>query len=435
VSARRPGQIAAAPDIDFGPLLRAGDTILWSHAGAEPLAVIRALMAQRHALPPGLSILLCGLSFSEVLEPDFADVFRFTGIGGLGSLSRLTKAGKVDVLPVRFADMPELIRTGRVPVDVAIVSVTPPDTAGRVSLGPTVTVSPDALAVARVRIAQVNPRLPYVAGPDAIVQLDRFDRVVFADEPLPEALPARTSSPSVDRICELTAGYIADGSTLQLGIGSVADRLPAFLRDRRHLGVHSAILTDGLVDLIQAGVVDNERKEIDPGVSVAGELVGSRAIYRFADRNPRVGLRGSRYVLDPAVLGRLSRLVSVNSALEVDLSGQVNAETTGGAYVGAIGGQVDFVHAAAHSPDGVSVIALAATRGSGRSRIVADLDGGSVTTARSEVDVVVTEHGAAQLRGLSLAKRAQALIGIAHPDHRDELRKQLSDSYIGAMGR
>jgi acyl-CoA hydrolase len=426
-------EFPAADEIDFTAVLRQGDTIVWSHGGSEPVTLIRAMMAQRHMLPQGIRILLCGLSFSDVLEPEFSDIFQFFGIGGLGSLRRLTKAGKIDVLPARFSDMPDFIRTRRIPVDVAMVSVTPPDASGRASLGATVALSPDALVAARVRIAQINPNLPYVTGPDALIELDRFDLVVSGDEPLPEAPPARMPSPNVDRVCELTASYIGDGSTVQLGIGSISESLPLFLRNHRHLGVHSAILTDGLADLIDLGAVDNERKEIDMGVTVAGELVGTRRLYDFVDHNNSVALRSSRYVLDGAVLRRLRRLVSVNSALEVDLSGQVNAETAGGSYVGAIGGHVDFVNAAAHAPEGMSVVALTSTRADGQSRIVFKLDSGTVTTARSEVDMVITEHGAAQLRARSLTQRAQALIGIAHPDHREVLARQLRDSYIGAI--
>jgi acyl-CoA hydrolase len=222
-------------------------------------------------------------------------------------------------------------------------------------------------------------------------------------------------------MAKLAAAYIEDGATIQVGIGAVPDAILRLLRDRRDLGVHSGMIGDGLVELVEAGVITNARKPIDPGVSITGALIGTRRLYEFADRNPKIGMRGSAYTHDASVLSRLPKLVTLNSALEVDLTGQVNAEQSGAHYLGGTGGQVDFVRAGARSHGGRSMIALPATaRGGKVSRITASLSG-PVTTARSEVDVIVTEFGAAELKGQTLAERTRRLIAIAHPDFREEL--------------
>ena len=211
---------------------------------------------------------------------------------------------------------------------------------------------------------------------------------------------------------------------IQTGVGGVPDAILRLLGDRRDLGVHSGMLGDGLVDLVEAGVVTNARKEIDRGVSVACALIGTRRLYDFVDRNPAIRMAPASYTHDTAVMARLSRLVTINSAIEVDLTGQVNAEASGSAYLGGTGGQVDFVRGGARSPGGHALIALAATaKGGAVSKIVPTLSG-AVTTARSEVDVIVTEFGAAQLKGRSMADRARALAAIAHPDFREDLERE-----------
>jgi acyl-CoA hydrolase len=219
------------------------------------------------------------------------------------------------------------------------------------------------------------------------------------------------------------AGYIEDGAVLQVGIGAVPDAILRLLKDRRDLGVHSGMIGDGLVDLVEAGVITNARKPIDPGISITGALIGTRRLYEFVNRNPKIGMRSSAYTHDATVLSRLPRLVTINSAVEVDLTGQVNAEQSGSHYLGGTGGQVDFVRAGLRSPGGRSIIALPATARDGKvSRITASLSG-PVTTARSDVDVIVTEFGAAELKGQTLPERARRLVAIAHPDFQEELSR------------
>jgi acyl-CoA hydrolase len=270
-----------------------------------------------------------------------------------------------------------------------------------------------------VVIAEVNERVPFTFG-DALLPAARIDCAVHVSRTPVEVPPAPIVATDL-AIARHAAGYIRDGAVIQVGIGAVPDAILRLLHDRRDLGVHSGMIGDGLVDLVEAGVVTNAMKPIDTGVSVAGALIGTRRLYDFAHRNPQIGVRRSSHTHGEEVLSRLRGLVTINSALEIDLTGQVNAERTGAEYLGGTGGQVDYVRAGARSPGGRSIIALPATaRGGSISRITAALTG-PVTTARSEVDVIVTEFGAAELKGKTLADRARRLVQIAHPAFREEL--------------
>ena len=408
-------------ELDLSRLISPGDTIIWSHAGAEPTSLISQLIAQRHLFGGRISVFLTGVSFSETLQPEHADMIDFKSIGGIGTHARLARAGCLDVLPVRFSDMPRLIAEDRVHVDVAMFSGSLPDANGQISLGPTMAIALEVMKAARVKIVEINANVPFVLG-DTLVNLSDFDEVIESDLALASS-PSSTGtlSADADQLCRNVAALVPDRCTLQVGFGSVGRALPRYLTGRKDVGIHSAILTDELIDLVEAGIVTGSAKETDVGISVCGELLGSERLYRFADRNPVVSLRSTSYVLSEEVLGSFQSLVSVNSALEVDLTGQVNAESRAGIHVGAVGGAVDFVRAAARSPRGASIIALQSTTSKHQSRIVASLDHGVVTTARSEVEYVVTEYGVADLRGRTIAERVKMLAAIAHPDHRSSL--------------
>ena len=278
-------------------------------------------------------------------------------------------------------------------------------------------------------IAEVNEAVPFTFGETIPGSL--IDVLVPTDRPPVEVAAAKIGETD-EAIARHCAAYIGDGSVIQTGVGAVPDAILRQLRDRKDLGVHSGMLGDGLVDLIEAGVITNARKEIDTGVTINGALIGTRRLYDFCHCNPAVRMTPTSYTHDAAVLSRLSRLVTINSALEVDLTGQVNAEQSGSAYLGGTGGQVDFVRAGARSPGGAALMVLAATaKGGTLSKIVPGLSG-PVTTARTEGDVVVTEFGPAELKGQSLAERARRLIAIAHPDFREDLER--SAHTIAARG-
>ena len=314
-----------------------------------------------------------------------------------------------------------MIEQGLIGCDVAFVQVSAPDRDGNHSFGLISDFVQAAVKKARVVVAEVNEQVPFTFG-EAVLPAAQIDCAVRVSR-LPVEVPAGKIGPNDLATARIVANYIENGAVLQVGIGAVPDAILRNLGDRRDLGVHSGMIGDGLVDLVEAGVVTNALKPIDPGVSITGALIGTRRLYGFVNRNPKIGMRSSAYTHDASVLARLPKLVTINSAVEVDLTGQVNAEQSGAHYLGGTGGQVDFVRAGLRSAGGRSIIALPATARDGKvSRITASLSG-PVTTARSDVDVIVTEFGAAELKGQTLAERTRRLVAIAHPDFQEELNR------------
>lgn len=406
-----------AAGLDLGRFLRPGDRIVWGQACGEPTTLVEALIAQAGAI--GKLSAFAATSFSGLLDVEAAEKVSIASMGAIGELRALTAAHLLSVIPCHVSQVGPMIARGLIGCDVAFVQVSPPDAEGNHSYGLINDFIHDAVTRARVVIAEVNECVPFTHG-DVALPAARIDCAVQVARTPVQLMPAPIGD--LDHaIARIVARYIEDGTVLQVGIGAVPDAILRLLHDRRDLGVHSGMIGDALVDLVEAGVVTNALKSIDPGVSVTTALIGTKRIYDFAHRNPAIGVRSSAYTHDASVLSRLRNLVTINSAVEVDLTGQVNAEQSGAHYVGGTGGQVDFVRAGARSVGGRSVIALPATAKGGKvSRITAGLSG-PVTTARSDVDVIVTEFGAAELRGQTLAERTRRLIAIAHPHFRDEL--------------
>ena len=412
--------VTIAPEaLDFAPLIRAGDTVGWAEATAEPALLTSMLNAQAPRCPPFR--IFFALTFGTEFAADHPNV-TVTAFGGGGAGRRFFARGAGNVIPANISNLCDLVAGGRVPIDIVLVQVTGPDRAGRYSAGVGIEHLQDAMARARLVIAQVNPELPWTEG-DTVVEPGLIDILLPAPHPVIE-LPARPPGAVEQAIAGHIASLVPDRATLEFGIGAIPEAAAHALAGKNGLGIHSGAVGDGVMELIEAGVVDNRHKEIDAGVTVALMLMGSRRLYAWADRNPKLVLRSPRYTHDALVLGNFRRFVAINGALEVDLTGQVNAETAGGRHVGLVGGQMDFVRAANRAPEGRSIIALqAASRDRKRSRIVARLDDGVVTTPRAEADCIVTEFGIAELKGRSLAERARALIAIADPAFRDELTK------------
>jgi acyl-CoA hydrolase len=405
----------AAGDLDLSAYVRRTDTVLWGQGTAEPRTLTRAFVDQRAELR-GVHAML-GVSYSDTLQPEHADHIRFTAFGGYGTNARLSRAGVLDVIPLHISTVPSRIRSGELPVDVAFIQVSPADARGRHCLGLAADYLQAAVSRARVVIAEVHEDVPRTCGETA-VEATSIDVTVEAAEP-PLELPAATPNDDERTIADYIAERIPHGAVLQFGIGSIPDAVCAALVDKRDLGIHSGMIGEGVVDLIEAGAVTNRTKALDPGISIGGVLFGSRRLYRFADDNPSVELRSIDYTHATSVIARLESFVSIHTALEVDLTGQVNAETLDGVHVGAVGGSHDFVRGAAASHGGTSIIALrSSARGGTASRIVPSLRDGVVTTPRSDVDLVVTEFGVAELQGRSLRQRAESLTAIAHPDFR-----------------
>jgi acyl-CoA hydrolase len=397
--------------------VRPNDTVLWGQVCGEPQTLTESLIAQRAGI--GRFSVFLGARFSRTVRPEHADHIEMTGLGAGGTNRELARAGVLEVIPMHVSQVGRFIEAGLLPCDVLLVQVSPPNQLGQYSLGLIGDYQHAAIRKARVVIAEINAQVPWVPCDNPLTD-EQIDIAVRSNRPLIEVPPAPVTE--LDRrIAELALPYIADCSTLQLGVGSVPEAIVTMLKGRRGLGIHSGMLTDGVVDLIESGAVTNEHKGIDPGVSVSGALFGTRRLYDFCRNNARVRLTPTSHTHDPAVLMRLRNFVSMNSALEIDITGQVNAEAIGSEYVGSIGGQVDFIRAASLSPGGRSLMMLP-SEGAKGSRIVPSLSG-PVTTARADLDVVITEHGVAELRGRTLRQRIRAMIDVAAPAVRERLEQ------------
>jgi acetyl-CoA hydrolase len=408
--------VTDAERLDLAQFLKPGDRIVFGQACGEPTTLVEALIAQGAAI--GNLSAFIATSFSGLFTPESADAFALSSMGAIGALRSMTKAGKLAVIPLHVSQVGPFITAGIIGCDVAMVQVSPADARGNHSFGLVGDHTRAMIDAARVVIAEVNDQVPYVPG--ELIAGREIDVAVHVSRAPVEVAAAKIGETDA-AIAALAARFIEDGSVLQVGVGAVPDAILRLLGDRRDLGVHSGMVGDGIVDLVEAGVITNARKAIDTGVSINGAFIGTKRLYDWANGNKAVRLCSTAYTHDAATLAKLDRLVTINSALEVDLTGQVNAEQSGAAYLGGTGGQVDFVRAGSRSPGGHSIIALSATaKGGSLSKIVPALSG-PVTTARSDVDVIVTEYGAAELKGQTLAERTRRLIAIAHPDFREEL--------------
>ncbi len=406
-------------ELRFSDCLQPGDVIGWPQGPGEPLALTEALVAQRAQLAsPGL---LFGLTQSDTLRPELAESFALHALNGAGSSRRVT--AQAEIHPGHVSQIPGLLRCGALPLDVALIQVVPMER-GMYSLGVISDFTQAMVARARVVIALLNPALPTTGG-DAVVRAEDIDLLVESDTriiDLPDPVPS-----DVERaVARQVAQRIPDRATVQLGVGTLPAAVAEALMQHRALGVHSGEVSDVLVDLVQAGVVTNAHKGRNAGKTVTGGLFGTQRLRDFAATSGLVAMRNAEYTHHLAVTSALAQFHTINSAIEIDLSGQVNAEIAGGRYLGAVGGQVDFVRAGMASRGGRSIIAFPSPTPDGTpSRIVASLAGRPVTTARSDVDLIVTEYGAADLRGCGLHERARRLVAIAHPEHRDALQAQL----------
>lgn len=409
---------AVAPDdLDFARLIGAGDTVGWAQATAEPVFLTRLLDAQAPRCPPFR--VFFAMTFAGDFAAGHANV-TVTATGGGGAGRRFFAAGAGEVIPANVSALSGLIAAGRPRIDVVLLQVTGPDKAGNYNAGLGIECLREMIAGARLVVAQVNPLLPWTCG-DTLVAPGAINLLVPAAHP-PLELPARPLGPVERAIAENVARLVPDRATIELGIGGIPEAVTQALGAKRGLGVHSGAIGDGVAALMQAGIIDNRHKEIDPGLTVTLMLMGTRRLYDYADRNQLIAIRPPAHTHDALVLGNFRRFVAINSALEVDLTGQVNAETAQGRHIGLVGGQMDFVRAAGRAPEGRSIIALPSTsRDRRHSRIVARLADGVVTTPRADADCVVTEHGIAELKGRSLAERARALVAIADPAFRPAL--------------
>ena len=402
--------------------IKSGDRVATSHSVGEPTFVIDAMIRNREAYRDVEIVHMVPMGSSEYAQAGMERYFRHNSVF-VGTATRQTiKAGHGDYTPCYFSQIPNLF-SRTLPLDVAIVHVSTPDEHGYCSCGVSVDYSKTAAEQAKFVIAQVNRHMPRTLG-DTFLHVSRFDCIVEHDAPLIVLEPPKITS--VERaIGEHCASLINDGDCLQLGIGAIPDAVLLFLKDKKDLGIHSEMFSDGVVELVEAGVINNQKKNFNKGASIATFLMGTQRLYDYVHNNPAVNMYPATYTNDPYIAGQNDNLVSINSCLQVDLLGQVCSEMIGYSQYSAVGGQVDFVRAAALSRGGRSIIAMPSTAASGRlSRIVSVLDeGAAVTTSRNDVEYVITEYGIANLRYYTVRDRARALINIAHPKFRDELKE------------
>ncbi len=405
--------------------IKSGDRVVLGHAVGEPCHLVDAMVKNAAAYRDVEIVHMVAMGKSEYCKPEYAQNFRHNSIFAGGPTRKALESGQADFTPCFFFEVPKLFRT-TLPVDVALISVTPPDENGKCSLGVSVDYTYSAAKCAKLVIAQVNAQMPRTYG----TSLDVSDIDIFVpfDEPV-LVLPSPKIGEVEESIGRYCASLIEDGDTLQLGIGAIPDAVLRFLKDKKDLGIHSETFSDGVVDLAEAGVINNKRKALHPGKFVSTMMMGTQRLYDFVNNNPDVELYPVEYSNHPDTIALNDHMISINSAIQVDLMGQVNAETIGTRQFSGIGGQVDYIRGTAMAEHGKSIIAMPSTT-KGTSKIVARLDDGAVvTTSRCDVDYVVTEYGIAALKGLTLRQRAKNLIAVAHPDHRPALIQAYEEKF------
>lgn len=403
--------------------IRSGERVYVGSIAAPANRLLAALVGRRRELRGVRVVNMLLLGDAPHTAPDLLECFTTECLFLSASTRGPVLDNRADFTPVFLHEAWRLLAAKRA-ADWALVQLTPPDRHGFCSTGPCGDVTVDAIRNARRVVAELNPNLPRTHG-DTLVHIDTLHAVVDVDEPVPELAPPPVT-PAMRRISEQIAAMVEDGDCLQIGIGGIPNTVLELVADRRHLGVHTEMLTDGMVGLYRTGAIDGSRKQVMPGKIVCSFAAGLRPLYDFIDDNPVVEVHPARFTNDPFVIARNANVVAVNSALQIDLTGQVDADSVGTHIYSGIGGQVDFIRGAARSSGGRPVIAIPSTAMSGKvSRIVPILSPGSgVVTSRGDVHHVVTEYGHVDLFGLGVHARAKALISIAHPDFREDLSRQ-----------
>lgn len=401
---------------DLTAHVRPGDTITWGQTCAEPATLVELLVQQADRI--GQLRCFIGIPAQSALTVDTVpDALTVHSYCGAGSNARLHAAERLEIWPVHYSTLPDLLSGGDFHCDVVLVQVSPPDEHGRHSLGLGDDYFSAAIDTARVVIAEINDQVPFTYGARTLTA-DQWTASIHTSR-TPGELPTPPVGDDTRAVARRVAQLVPDGATLQFGIGALPEAVLAELHGHRDLGIHSGIVNDTAMRLIESGVANGARKSRDVGIAVGGLFGGTRELFRWAHRNPAVQLRPTSYTHDPAVLASSHQLVAINAAIEVDLTGQVNAEVAAGRYVGAVGGAVDFLRGADRSPGGIPIVALPALARR-QSRIVSELSG-PVSTPRSEGLVIVTDHGVADLRGATLSQRVERMIAVADPAHRADL--------------
>ena len=408
--------------------ISSGDRVMLNANCGQPQTLAEALAEIAPDLRDVEVVQLLALGNADYARKDLLGNVRLNALFVGPGVRTAVNEGHADYTPMFLSEIPALFDKA-LPLDTALIQVSPPDEHGFCSFGVSVDIIKPAAERSRYVVAEVNSQMPRTLG-DSFIHVSKLSAVVEVDRPILE-LPRDEFTNVHNRIGSHIAELIDDGATLQLGIGAIPDAVLSQLGDKRHLGIHTEMFADGVVELFEAGVITNEQKTLHPGKIISSFVMGSRKLYNFIDNNPVVEMHPSQYVNDPFIISRNDNMVSINSAISIDLTGQVNSDSMGTKFFSGIGGQVDFVRGAQRAKNGKAIIAFPSTAKKGElSRIVGTLlPGAGVVTSRGDVNYIVTEYGVAQLHGKSIRERSRSLINIAHPKFRDELEKFAKDNH------
>lgn len=408
---------------DAVKVIKPGDRV-YIHGGAATPHYLLKKLAERSAELWNVELVSISLQGQAIVtDPQYQNSFRMNSLFVSENVREAVNDGRADYVPIFLSEIPLLFKRNILPLDVAMVQVSPPDKHGYCSLGVSVDIAGAALRTARHVIAQVNPRMPRTLG-DGIVHYDEFDTMVLTVEELPEVISGNPQDEIAHRVGMYCAELVENGATLQMGIGAIPDAVLGCLTNHRELGVHTEMFSDGIIPLIEKGIVTNQHKKKYRNKTVTSFLLGSRKLYDYVDDNPAVAVLNIDYVNDTSVIRTNPKVTAINSAIEVDITGQVCSDSIGTYHYSGVGGQMDFMRGAALSEGGKPIIALPSTTHKGESKIAAFLKpGAGVVTTRAHAHYIVTEYGIAYLYGKNMRQRAKALINIAHPNHREALEQ------------
>lgn len=413
-------------------VINSGDRVFIHGGAATPITLVKALQERYKELKNVELVSITTLGDVDFNNEVYRKSFFFNSLFVSAATRSIVNSNYGDYVPVFLSEIPQLFRKSILPIDVALIHVSPPDSHGYCSLGTSVDVARSAVDVARIVIAQVNPLMPRTHG-DGFIHLSKINYLVHSETELPEINYCNKVNPAIEQIGKNVASLVEDGATLQMGIGSIPDQVLKNLTNHIDLGIHTEMLSDGVIPLLQNGTINNRVKKINIGRSVTGFIAGTRKLYDFVNDNPSIRVMDISYVNDTHIIRQNPKVTAINSAIEIDLTGQICADSMGIYQYSGIGGQMDFIRGASLSEDGKPIIALPSVTSKGTSRIVPFLkDGAGVVTTRGHVHWVVTEYGIVDLFGKNLKQRARALISIAHPPHREELEKAYYSRFLKA---
>ncbi len=409
-------------------VIKSGNRIFLTGNVSVPQKILSALVDYAPNLRDVEICQALSIGPADYVNPEMDGHLRVNSMFISANIRQAVQEARADFTPVLLSEFPLLFKNGFLPLDVALIHVSPPDEHGYCSFGVEVGLTKSAAESAKIIIAEVNQQMPRTLG-DSFIHVSKLNHIIPVDYPIPEVRMAEGKSEVIEKIAGYIAELIPNGATMQLGIGAIPNAVLKYLYHKKDLGVHSELFSDGVIDLVNAGVLTNARKTLHPGKILAGFVIGTQELYHWVDNNPMIELRPTEYVNDPFVIAQNERMVAINSAIEVDLTGQVCADSIGPKLYSGVGGQLDFIYGASRSKGGVPIIALPSTTtlkgGTLVTRIAAMLkQGAGVVTSRNHVRYVVTEYGIADLYGKTIRQRAHQLINVAHPDFRADLEKQ-----------